>query len=102
MQFESAIQDVLKGLFNDPSLGPTVPDFQVTLKGNLSPTYIRDVTADDVNKLIQVPGIVINASRTRAKASKINIYCNTCGYEQDLSVPRAFGGVVLPRRCPEE
>eukprot|EP01138_Halocafeteria_seosinensis_P016423 gb/GECG01016754.1/.p1 GENE.gb/GECG01016754.1/~~gb/GECG01016754.1/.p1 ORF type:complete len:754 (+),score=107.58 gb/GECG01016754.1/:1-2262(+) len=100
--FEGAIQDVLKGLFNDPSLGPTVPDFQVTLKGNLSPTYIRDITADDVNKLIQVPGIVINASRTRAKASKINIYCNTCGFEQDLSVPRAFGGVVLPRRCPEE
>lgn len=101
MQFELAAHDVLRGLVGEPVGASSIPDIQVIFRGNLTPTYIRDITADDVNRMVQVPGIVINASRTRAKASKVAIYCPTCGDRRSIPCPPAFGGALLPRRCPD-
>jgi DNA replication licensing factor MCM5 len=50
--------------------------------------------------MLLVPGIVINASRTRPRAVSVKIRCKGCGNERDLAVPPGFGGVTLPRTCP--
>ncbi len=74
---------------------------QILLRGSLGVTKIRDVSAEDVNRLVSVPGIIINASRTRPKATEVTIHCNTCGDHRSISCGSAFAGAVIPRRCPE-
>lgn len=76
-----------------------LPAFQVLLVGSMSATPIRSITAADVNRLIMVPGIVINASRTRPKAITVAVRCRNCGAEKHIPVPPGFGGAVMPRQC---
>ena len=54
-----------------------------------------------MNRLVAVPGIIINASRTKPKATEVTIHCSTCGDHRAVPCGAAFGGAVLPRRCPE-
>eukprot|EP00002_Diphylleia_rotans_P002321 TRINITY_DN11478_c0_g1_i1.p1 TRINITY_DN11478_c0_g1~~TRINITY_DN11478_c0_g1_i1.p1 ORF type:complete len:726 (-),score=163.07 TRINITY_DN11478_c0_g1_i1:394-2571(-) len=80
---------------------PTDPsfDFQVTLTTNASPTSIRDLSAEHMANLVCVPGIIIAASRTRAKATTIGIRCRNCGNTKQLPCKQGFGGTHFPRSC---
>ena len=53
-----------------------------------------------MNRLLLVPGIVINASRTKPRATVLTARCKNCGTEREIAVPAGFGGVALPRTCP--
>jgi DNA replication licensing factor MCM5 len=55
--------------------------------------------ASDVNRLVCVPGIILQAQRSRPKAVTVRIQCQRCGNEQDLPVAPGFGGASLPRTC---
>lgn len=55
--------------------------------------------ADDVNKLVMVPGIVINCNKTQPKVTTAVVRCKTCGDEQILHLPPGLGGVAMPRVC---
>lgn len=55
--------------------------------------------ADDVNKLVVVPGIIISSSRTRPKAVEVTIQCRACNSEKKLAVPSGLSGLSLPRHC---
>jgi len=76
-----------------------IPAVQVLLVGDLGNTRIRTIMAEDVNKLVMVPGIVINSSRTRPKAVSIAIRCKNCKAERRITVPSGFGGASIPRTC---
>jgi DNA replication licensing factor MCM5 len=52
-----------------------------------------------VNRLVLVPGIVINSSRTRPKAISVAVRCRNCGGERHMAVASGFGGVQIPRVC---
>lgn len=75
------------------------PPIQVLFVGDLLPTSIRSITAADVNKLAVIPGIIINSSRTRPKATSIALRCRNCKGEKHLIVPAGFGGAAIPRTC---
>jgi DNA replication licensing factor MCM5 len=75
------------------------PSIQALFVGDLQETPIRNITSDLVNTLIAVPGIVINSSRTRPKATSIAIRCRNCNAERMLPVPPGYGGASLPRTC---
>ena len=97
-QFEEAVLKVASLL--SPITGDeTRPALQVLLATALERTTIRDVAAKDVNKLLKVPGIVINASRTKPRATMYVIRCKNCKAEKSLAVPAGFGGVALPTKC---
>jgi DNA replication licensing factor MCM5 len=57
----------------------TVPDFQVILTSAEKTQSLRTLTAEHVNRLLKVPGIVISCSRLRVKANLIVIRCKGCG-----------------------
>jgi len=71
----------------------------VTLASEAQPQQIRSLTADRVSKLVHVPGIVIAATRVRAKATKITLRCKGCQSTREIQVRPGFGGVNVPRRC---
>jgi DNA replication licensing factor MCM5 len=79
--------------------GLEIPPVQVLFCGDIAPTLIREVSAVDMNRLVLVPGIVINAARTRPRASVVVIRCQNCGDERNLTLPAGFGAAALPRIC---
>ena len=65
----------------------------------------RDLTADRMNKLVRIPGIVISASVLSSTATKLHLQCRAC-QSTKIIYPRAgLGGVGagsdrgLPRYC---
>jgi len=113
VQFERAIKDTLMQLIGeglpsadgeaDPeavaAAAAAVPDFQLSLLSDMAVTRIRSITAAHVNKLVVVPGIVVNASRTAPKATSVALRCRNCGSRITVPVSPAFGGFAVPRRC---
>jgi DNA replicative helicase MCM subunit Mcm2 (Cdc46/Mcm family) len=67
-----------------------VPDFQIILKSNQNTHSLRDLTAEHVNSLIKVPGIVISCSKARSKAVEVVIRCTKCRNTKSLSCKAAM------------
>lgn len=101
--FEAAVKDALKLLLatsRAASIDATqIPDFQIVLQSAQSPHSLRNLTAEHVNTLVKVPGIIISCSKTRARATVVSIRCSKCGDVQRLPCKSAFGGVKIPMRC---
>ena len=56
---------------NNKQLKSQVQDIHVLLTSNQSPVNIRDLKSDHMSRLVRVPGIIINASGVRAKATRL-------------------------------
>ena len=51
-------------------------------------------------RLVKVPGIVIQASGVRAKATRITIQCRSCRtYQAGIAVKPGLEGYSMPRKC---
>jgi DNA replication licensing factor MCM5 len=65
----------------------------------------RDLTANTMNKLVRIPGIVISASVLSSRATKLHLQCRSCGSPLDIYPSGGMGGVGggsdrgLPRVC---
>ncbi|CAM9525071.1 unnamed protein product [Discosporangium mesarthrocarpum] len=97
--FEEAAREVLKQLTADRTDGEDLPEIQVVIRSEQLPTGLRGIAADHVNKLLKVPGIIISATRIRAKAVSVAIRCKTCGCLKHLPCNGPFGGAALPMKC---
>ena len=80
------------------SAGP-VADIQVMLDTRAVPIQLRHLMSSHISKLVFIRGIVISASRTRAKAAGLAVRCRTCGDEQILKAELGFKGLSVPRIC---
>jgi DNA replication licensing factor MCM5 len=113
-QFEHAVKEALLQLIGEGAAATeaadaeaatgeapsgAVPDFHLVLNSDMAPTRIRSITAAHVNKLVVVPGIVVNASRTAPKATRVALRCRNCGARVHVPVSPAFGGFSVPRKC---
>ena len=67
--FEMAAKDALKMSLTlegeDLLVNQSIPDFQVIIHSSEVPQTLRNLTAEHVNQLIKVPGIIISCSKTR-------------------------------------
>ena len=65
----------------------------------------RDLSANTLNKLVRIPGIVISTSVLSSRATKLHLQCRSCHSTKDLYPPIGLGGVGsggdrgLPRQC---
>ncbi|EAU93404.1 ATP dependent DNA helicase [Coprinopsis cinerea okayama7 len=86
----------------------SIPPIQITIKSGLNLLQFRELTADTMNKLVRVPGIVISASVLSARATKLHLQCQGCGSIKILYPQAGIGGMGsgsdrgLPRRCEAE
>ncbi|EDQ87030.1 uncharacterized protein MONBRDRAFT_27771 [Monosiga brevicollis MX1] len=60
---------------------------------------IHDIQSAQMSQLIKVPGIIVSASPTRAKATELTIQCRNCRETKKWPVKPGFGGAQLPRTC---
>ena len=65
----------------------------------------RDLTANTMNKLVRIPGIVISASVLSSRATKLHLQCRACRIPKTVYPTGGLGGVGggsdrgLPRVC---
>lgn len=82
-----------------------VNKIQVTLHTGLNMLQFRNLTADTMNKLVRIPGIVISSSVLSSRATKLNLQCRACGHTQFVYPQGGLGGLGsgsdrgLPRVC---
>mmetsp|Transcript_12370 Transcript_12370/g.18763 ORF Transcript_12370/g.18763 Transcript_12370/m.18763 type:complete len:729 (-) Transcript_12370:32-2218(-) len=104
--FELAAKDALQMSVREATAisgnQSNIPDFQVILKSDQLPQSLRNLTAEHVNTLIKVPGIVISCSRIRAKATLITIQCTNCFRVERISSKSAMQGAEIPSKCGGE
>ncbi|KAH8741059.1 DNA replication licensing factor MCM5 like AAA ATpase [Cryptosporidium ryanae] len=84
---------------SEDEINNMVPDIQLQIISNLEPTSIRDLKSNLMEKLVTVPGIVIQASKPNKKASKLKIICRQCKGVRALNIPSWRQGILLPRLC---
>ncbi|KAF8078299.1 MCM2/3/5 family-domain-containing protein [Lyophyllum atratum] len=82
-----------------------IPKVQVTLRSGLNMLQFRELTADTMNKLVRIPGIVISASVLSSRATKLHLQCRACRSTKIVHPAGGMGGVGggsdrgLPRFC---
>lgn len=115
-QFENAASKAAKSILFPLSNTPEaraqaakdVIMIQITLRSGLNMLQFRDLTANTMNKLVRIPGIVISASVLSSRATKIHLQCKVCGSPRMVYPSRGLGGVGsgsdrgLPRKCESE
>ena len=103
--FELASRDALKllltvqGATELENTAATIPNFQVILRSNQNTQSLRNLTAEHVNKLIKVPGIVISCTKIRAKATEVFVQCTKCNNTKRIPCKGPMGGVSIPTHC---
>jgi DNA replicative helicase MCM subunit Mcm2 (Cdc46/Mcm family) len=60
---------------------------------------LRELNSALMGQLVVLPGIVIAASKTMIKSTKVVIRCQNCGHEKSLFMKNGFAGTQLPRQC---
>jgi DNA replication licensing factor MCM5 len=99
--FETAAKDALKMSLTiegeDLVSQSSIPDFQIILRSAEHAQSLRHLTAEHVNQLIKVPGIVISCSKTRSKATVVAVKCSKCQIVKRLSCRSSLGGVTIPK-----
>ncbi|KAJ8514928.1 hypothetical protein ONZ45_g7590 [Pleurotus djamor] len=82
-----------------------IPKVQITLRSGLNMLQFRDLTADLMNKLVRIPGIVISASILSSRSTKLHLQCRACRSVKIIYPAGGLGGIGsgsdrgLPRVC---
>ncbi|XP_003387600.1 PREDICTED: DNA replication licensing factor mcm5-A-like [Amphimedon queenslandica] len=102
--FEDAAKEAADELTQPRPIGEEkVQEIQIMLKSTTNPVQIRQLKSDHMAHLVKVPGIVINASAIRAKATHITIQCRNCkNFQSNIPIRPGLEGYVLPRKCSTE
>ncbi|KAG6381381.1 MCM-domain-containing protein [Boletus reticuloceps] len=83
----------------------SIPRIQITIQSGLSMRRFRDLTADTMNKLVRIPGIVISSSVLSSRSTKLHLQCRACKSTKIVYPPGGLGGLGsgsdrgLPRVC---
>ncbi|KAL0427688.1 UNVERIFIED_CONTAM: DNA replication licensing factor MCM5 [Sesamum latifolium] len=103
--FETAAAEVLAGLRSRVAgetgeMEEPVPgEVQVLLRSEQDPVSMRALGAQYISKLVKISGIVIAASRTKAKATYVTLLCKNCKNVKLVPCRPGLGGAIVPRSC---
>jgi len=73
--------------------------YKLNPKSSRDANSLRDLKAEHVSQLVNIPGIIINAQRSRPRAIKMRIQCTACKNLSWVINKNGFGSTQLPRRC---
>lgn len=96
---ETAAKEVVLRLTVPQPILEDMPDIQAQLSNIGRFDNIRELSAENVSKLVAVRGIVVSAGKGRVKATKLTIMCRNCRVVKHIACGRGFGSTTLPRRC---
>merc|ERR1719502_922027 len=65
----------------------------------MRPLKIRQLTSDQVEKLVVIQGIVVSAKKSRHKARKVCLRCSNCENFKEITVGAGFTAAHIPGAC---
>ena len=65
------------------------------------PIMLRELQSNMVGRIVVVPGIITQTSKSQIRASKAVYVCTTCGHEYSTTVKSGFSRVMAPSICIE-
>ena len=79
------------------------PRFQLIIKSDEVPKLVRDLQSSNLEKLVCIPGIVIQAALPEHKAHSVRVRCKKCNHAKDIPI-RAGGKskAIVPRTCDND
>lgn len=83
----------------------SIPSIQILVKSGLNLQQFRDLSANTMNKLVRIPGIVIAASVLSSRATRLHLQCRACRSSKIVYPQGGLGGLGggaergLPRVC---
>ena len=75
---------------------------QVLLRSASTPLMLRQLESTHVYRLVQVPGIIVSASRVQPKATVVTISCTRCGNSRVIRTSGGEAAVRIPRNCQRQ
>ncbi|KAK1323008.1 hypothetical protein QJS10_CPA02g01234 [Acorus calamus] len=78
---------------------PVTGEVQILLSSKENSVSIRSLGAEYMSKLVKIAGIVIAASRTKAKATYVTLLCKNCKNVKTVPCRPGLGGAIVPRSC---
>jgi len=106
---ERALQELYLELVKKDGDGlPSKPAIQLTMTydidlegtfGTMKPMSIRQLTADTVEKLVIIQGIVVQAKTARHKARKVCLKCSNCESMRYITVGAGWSAAHVPGSC---
>mmetsp|Transcript_36156 Transcript_36156/g.81836 ORF Transcript_36156/g.81836 Transcript_36156/m.81836 type:complete len:771 (+) Transcript_36156:68-2380(+) len=109
---EQALKDLytemVKPLDREGTLPTESPAIQLQLcydidlegtRASMKPLMIRELTSDQVEKLVVVQGIVISARSARHKARKVVLKCSNCENVKEIKVGPGWCAAHVPSSC---
>ncbi|KAH9296977.1 hypothetical protein KI387_028659 [Taxus chinensis] len=103
--FETAASEVLSALKSKvpgetgEMEEPTSGEVQIFLCSKENVISMRSLGAEFISKLVKISGIVIAASRTKAKATYVTLLCKNCKNVKSVPCRPGLGGAIVPRSC---
>lgn len=76
-----------------------VPRFQVQVISNENSKPLRELKSDLLNKIVNVEGIIVSATRVYLKARELVLKCSNCGSEKVVHMPTGMESVPESRVC---
>ncbi|CAK9096571.1 DNA replication licensing factor mcm5 [Durusdinium trenchii] len=105
---EKALQDLYREFIQEEDVPGKVPLMQLALKtdanldgtlGTTKPKMIRDLTSDQVEKLVVIQGIVASVKTPRDKVRKVVLKCSNCENVEEVTVESGFTAAHVPSGC---
>lgn len=107
---EGALQDLYREFFHkdDQDMPQKVPLMQLAFKtdanldgtlGSTKPKMIRELTSDQVEKLVVIQGIVASVKTPRDKVRKVVLKCSNCENVEEVTVETGFTAAHIPSSC---
>jgi len=107
---ERALQELYTEIVrkDDETLPEKAPFIQFELKsdadldgtfGTMKPRMIRDLTSEQVERLVVVQGIVTSVKTPRDKARKVVLKCTNCENVKTVTVQAGFTAAHVPSAC---
>lgn len=103
--FETAAAEVLASLKSKVAgesgemEEPVTGEVQILLTSKEDSASMRSLGAQFISKLVKFAGIVIAASRTKAKATYVTLLCKNCKNVKTVPCRPGLGGAIVPRTC---
>ncbi|CAO3689732.1 unnamed protein product [Umbelopsis ramanniana] len=94
--FEQSVQTTARRILSGAEQPPKI---QITLRSDANVTQIRDLSSNDIGRLVRIPGIIIGASTLNSRASTLHLVCRSCSYTTEITVEGGFTPLQIPRIC---
>jgi DNA replication licensing factor MCM5 len=76
-----------------------VPEFQIQFTSGENAKRLRHIKSEDIGKIIQLQGIIVNAGKVLIKGRVITLQCKKCQHTKTVTLDHGLSSLFIPAYC---